>query len=157
MRSLALLVLMLFAQVPSPPPPATVPDDFALRFEFGCGDRDTIDTFAGTYSGTYRSQSTRIEVSPDVKRGLFTAVQEARFFDVPSSVSGGAVCEPTIESYLEVRANGVTHRTTWNNCYMGPDPPELVARLYRLGSAISAPFQKQKSVQRLRRANYLCL
>jgi hypothetical protein len=157
MRSLALLVLMLFAQVPSAPPPATVPDDFALRFEFGCGDRDTIDTFAGTYSRTYQSQSTRIDVSPELKRELFAAVNEARFFDMPGRVTTGAVCEPTIDSYLQVRANGLTHSTTWNNCYLGPDPPELVARLDRLGSAIYAPFQQLKSVRRLRHVNYLCL
>jgi hypothetical protein len=153
MRSLALLVLVLFAQVPQAPP--AVPDDFALRFEFGCGDRDTIDTFAGTYSRTYRSQSTRIHVSPELKRKLFAAVEEAQFFGLPAYLSW-ALCEPSELRSLDVRANGATHSTSWSSCFPR-DQPDTVKRLIRLQLSIIAAFGNQPGVRRLRSTQSACL
>lgn len=165
MRSLALLVLVLL--VPAPQAQTPVPDDFALRFEFGCGDRDTIDTFAGTYRRTYRSQMTRIEVSDDVKRQLFEAVQHAGVFELPERVNG-QICVPMILSSLEVQANGVRQTTTWDSCSevallnpgvfeIDPVKADVHRRLYRLESLIVGAFRNQKGVRRLRSSNTICL
>jgi hypothetical protein len=165
MRSCALVVLALFVQAPQASTP--VPDDFALRFEFGCPERDTIDTFTGTYRRNYRSQSARIEVSPELKRALFSAVQEAGFFGLSSRVHG-SICEPMILSTLEVQANGVSQTTTWDSCnevvLLNPgifkiDPAEadVHRRLYRLESLIVGAFRNQKGVRRLRGESAICL
>lgn len=164
-------LLLLLALLVQPPPAAQnappVPDDFAFRFEFGCPERDTIDTFTGTYRRTYRSQSTRIEVSPELKRKLFAAVQEAGVFGLPARVSG-SICEPMILSTLEVQANGARQTTTWDSCteviLLNPDifkfdpvKADVHRRLYRLESLIVGAFKNQKGVRRLRGSDTICL
>ena len=161
-----LIYLALGAWALQTPAAPKAPKDFALRLEYGCSGREIIDTAAGTYAISYRHdfETVPVRVPAKLKDQFFGFLQEARFFEMSSRVSGLRVCEPSAEYRLQVRTNGETTIVSWSDCSSSPKIESIdpkAAEPYRINAlfnAIIKPFDEMASVKNLRkRRNWACL
>ena len=140
------------------------PKDFWLRLEFGCAGTDVVDTAAATYvRNNSRPQIAHVRVSTALKDRLFTLLNDARFFEMPSRVASFGICEPNTRYTLQVGSNGRTHAVSWSECGMGPEKDAIdpndneTYRVNALKNLILRPFQEMGAVKSLRRPDWLCL
>lgn len=140
------------------------PADFAFIFSTtACGERNEIDTFAGTYTnavpqGAYNAGTRTVPLllTPDELRAVYRQLIAIHFFAYPDTLSTARSPGSIMNSshYFRVRANGRVKDLRWTD----DDPrvgrstpqPTMIVNLYTLMGLLSTISRSHAAVQQMK-------
>jgi hypothetical protein len=141
-----------------------LPQDFAIRLEWGVCFTDVADTFKGEYVrdlGSGNRVTAQIWLSEQEKEDLFQSITAVDFSNYPSDFrpQTDSLTEPMPHYRLTVRAGGKSHTVSWHDSGWGT-PERSVPEAQRLRKMLNGMrdlFLDLPPVNALPKSTMICL